>query len=516
MSKKIQTAAAVLILVAVTAFILKARTPEQPVGDNGSAGGISVSAVPPESIPSTADSIPAVSGGDAHFFMKTADTESLFLLISAVTDIFGADMSKSTRGGCDFVKNFLSASDELSVSAKLGSGFELYASMFVDEEKFDALIAEGNGGAMRAEKLETSPQGEGAVSWTLRPAGWNASKDVIYVTKRRSQGRNLVNCALSPLAAGEMKLAEDDPSKRFKIERNTEGENFALLKLTPEAPASSDVNEFITGELSWDRNDLRIHIRTFTDIADYMRSGRLRRVSDFVPSEPVIAGDGDPVLFVSVDPMFVSRAAFPDKEDPVRYMLDAYFWKIPSLITKESAAVLRRSRIYAVATSKVDALDTAYVMLESDERGAVGRLYALAGVFLGSPVKIVGWDSAYNVISAEDREYEVILGRIGNSVILGAGKPAAYGTAAEPPPEIKKIASPSNSLAAAVSSKILSVKIGKPKETLLWHIEKFLREHGSSGAVFNAANLKKIDSFSLTETPGGMGEIYITLKELEK
>jgi hypothetical protein len=310
-----------------------------------------------------------------------------------------------------------------------------------------------------------------------------------------------------------MKLAWDDPSKRFAIERHTEGENFARLKLKRDEPPGGA--DSITGELSWNRTGGEVRIRTFTDVADYwMRNDTPASITDFVPSEPVIAGEGDLAFFSCIDTLFACRVAFPGEKDPISYIVDKFlFREIPVMFKGGLASILKRSRIYAAATVKGDVLNTAYLMIESDARTAVNMLYGLASFALGPSVEIDGWDSAY-VISSGDKDVGSILGRRGDFIIFGVGGPAGYGTSRKPPPEIKKIASPSNAFGISVSSAILTAKISGTGETVGQLMEKSLREDGTALDV--TANLEKIDSFSLTETPDGRGEMYITLKELEK
>lgn len=524
MSKKVRIIAVALALVLATgAFILKNRMPERPASDTGEISAPVAGRVPAEDAPSAADAIPAESDtrsnddGLAKFFMSTSDTESFSSLMSLLMLPVLAAPPKSVapqdfRDTFDFMMKFLSSADEFSVYAENDRGFNFYASMFMDEGKLGEFIAEGNGRFLRVEQMEASIAGPDSMSWMLRPMPLERSGDVVYMTERRSRGRNLVSFAPSPDAVSAMNLAWDDPSKRFAYAKNIDGENFVKMKFKTGEPAQPGGADSIAGELSWSRTDSGVHIRTFTDAADYYMWDLPTASSfDFAPSKPVIIGDGELALFSCVDPFFTCRFAFPEGNDPVNQILD-HFPQIPAMLRTSLAAILKRSRIYAAVTTKGDVLRTAYVMLESDERTAVNALYGLASLPRWTSVKIDGWDSAYR-ISSKDIIGGVMLGRRGNFVILGVGDPAAYGMTGELPPEMRKIASPSNAFGISASSAILSVKIGENGETVGRHIEKSMLERG---VRFDAADLKKIDSFSWNETPDGRGEIYITFKELEK
>ncbi|MDR3320971.1 MAG: hypothetical protein LBS93_00870, partial [Synergistaceae bacterium] len=154
-----------------------------------------------------------------------------------------------------------------------------------------------------------------------------------------------------------------------------------------------------------------------------------------------ILGDGDLVMFFTVDMPYVCFSIFPDRTDSVQAAIDAVREfspdgeGVPAIFADDVRTLLASSRLSLAAVMDGDAkkVNQAYAVVESEASGPIDRLFTIAQIFINRPAAIEGWDSAYSITDGFVSESPFVLARKSNALMIGIGTPEAYGRMANVP-----------------------------------------------------------------------------------
>jgi hypothetical protein len=524
--KKIFIAVLVLALAVISVLGIKKYAPRfgAPAGDVApKEETTATSGIEKAEVFSPKYAIPSASPNGGMVVAEIADTRSLrkivpyalLFLETASGDVTQADSRLNREDiakGLSFLdktEDFLDAAEGVAFYA--ASADKFYVSLSVDGDKFDKFAESGDGSLMKREKWDISSDANasaGRDAWILKPSSPEISEEPLYMTRWNAGGRDVVNIASGAEEIGEMTEAAENPEKRLRVARKTEGENFVAVNF-PEPVEMMGGLSFAQAETSWSVKDNKLEIRSYSD----MYAPVAARLTDrtFVPGAVPLPGDGEVALFASVDPAFCISASFPTEPDPIKKAFDLWGASIPPQFTANIEDVLRNCRISAVIVAKDQSIDTAYLVIEAEARETLDKLYELARLLAGSPVQLDGWDSAFELNL--DRQFKTIMARHEGMILVGMGEVASFNKKAGvsagvvPPPDASRV------LALTATSRILEVKAPGTEETLRNMIEKRLASRNVPEALRNIARLDRLERFAFTHSLDGKGEINITFKE---
>ncbi|MDR0652946.1 MAG: hypothetical protein LBG12_06520 [Synergistaceae bacterium] len=464
-----------------------------------------------QAVPSAADAMPGGESGEAYFFMRVSDMETLAGAVSWIdgigarleTDAYrplaGKLSSEDIAGAASVISSFstlLASSENIALYSSSGvdGRDDLFVSIAARNEKLDALISGDFAGFMSDGRYRAVAQNENR--WTVRAADGDGNADSLLISRERSGDFSLVCLSDSEESLGRMKAAVSEPSKRLKIYSRTEGEN--CMRLVMPKPYSVGRTAFTEAEVSWDRDDRHVGFRFFTD-AKNLRA--LRPSSEDSVSAPSIYGTGETAMFLAADPAFFIRAALPNENDPVNYTVEKYTPSLISPLRERLEAVLSDCRITAAANAEGDNLRSAYVSITSGTEDALAELFAFAGLFFVPCAKPDGWDAAYAVPLRQNLEAR-LAARHGEAALL-LGNLAEFERRREAPPDITALMQPGNPLAFRVSDAFFKARPPGAGSSI--------RENLKSEAAKRGANvilpwIDKIDSLTVTQSADGLTE----------
>ncbi|MDR0652180.1 MAG: hypothetical protein LBG12_02625 [Synergistaceae bacterium] len=506
MGKKIFTAALVIILVAIAAFGVKkyVLSPEKETAAK---------------VFSPEYAIPSAAPDEGAVVVKIIDTRSLRRIVPRVSSYLETNSEDITRDrlrdiakGFSFLDKanaFLDAVDSLAVSVTPDG--EFYASLSVDGEKFDKFAASDDSSFMRLERWDGANIPSGGDAWILKSFPPEIADKPLYMMRWRVGEQNVVNIASEAEKIGEMTEAAGNPEKRLNVARKTEGENFVVLNLRE--PVEMNGFSLSHAETSWNVKDDGLEIRWYSDMYAPIVAHLTERT--FSPGAVPMLGDGEVAFFADIDPAFFISASFPTEPDPIKKALETRGASIPPLFAAGVEDILRNCRISAVAVVKGQAIDTAYMVIETEARGSIDKLYGLARLLAGSSIQLDGWDSAFEV--KIDPRFNVIAAQHGGVVLLGIGNAVSFGKKARVPADVVPPPDTSRALVLTATSRILNVKAPSMDETLMDAIKKYQSERNTPVALQNIELLDRLmdrlDRFAFTQSLDGRGEMNITFKE---
>ena len=504
MAKKIIVLAAALVLIAAGYYILerqRATEPEEAI-----------------QISSPSDAIPAIDGVSAYMLVQVDDTDSLHSAMSylpVLADAIGRlPLPNGTLGEPPDARRIAEAVDFLSKARELVGAADamalyvasadvpaVYVSMFVDDEKFDPLVADGDRQLTRMEEW-TGRAGDGG-AWILNQA--TPEGDALYMTRRHIGDKSVVNISGEEEGLDAMLAAVSDPSKRVIAERRTEETNFFRIKL--EEPAG--MGEWFVGEteLSWSRSDEHVAIRWFSDMFEDI-SG-MTTSGNFEPAPPPILGDGELAMLASADPMFFIHTMFPNEEDPAKAFFERFGMGITAQFAGELEAIMRECRISAAVVTNGDAVSTAYLVIDTAAERALDRLYGMASLFLGSGRELAGWDSILNIPTGTP--INAIAARRGGTILIGVGDFEEYTRSAKTHGNLETVTSKSNVFGITAVPGRLNVSEGFLASMLRAGVLNFLEPFLPFAELGDNADLDWVDHFTATQSMnGGIGvDIYL-------
>jgi hypothetical protein len=379
----------------------------------------------------------------------------------------------------------------MTVYSPFGGDNMIYAAFAVDGARFDALMSRE---PERGFRVVDRPDSD---SWTLEISSGGS----LYVTRRRSGERSLVYASNSREGLKEMERAAADASERLSPPRNTEGENrVSLIFADAVLGRGFSLRE---AEASWSTDGDGIRVTYFTDLSANVQNAPPK--SDFVPQAVYLFGEGRPALFASVDPAYLLRAVYYDDADPVKAALESVKTRLTPVLFSDIEAILKNCRLSAAVVAKDGLVDTAYVILDTDELESLGRIFSFVGVFLTKTAGPDGWET-YDLPMKNGRAFAA---RVGRFAILGLGDARAYAASGELPADIAGMCDASCVAGVFASSELLSLRapgIGKT----LGDILSERRQSGSQGLAALAEGMKDMERFSVTHSADGRGDINIT------
>jgi hypothetical protein len=442
-----------------------------------------------------------------HFFVSASDTRTLSYLLSRVAESASRTAARDLPGMADspdmleragllvYLGDFIGAADEMTVYSPFDGGNRTYAAFAVDSAKLDALMSGAPERRFRvADRPDERPGGD---SWTLETPGGSS----LYAMRRRLGERSLLCASNSEEGLREMERAAADTSARFSPQRKTEGQNHVSINFA--APVLGRGFSLREAEASWNTDSEGIRVRYFTDLSTL--GANVPQKSDFIPETVGLFGEGRPVLFATVDPAYLLRTAYPDAADPVKTALESIKARLTPVIFSDIEAILKNCRLSAAVVAKGGSIDAAYVILDTDELEALGKIFSFSGMFLTKTAGPDGWET-YNLPMKNGRAFAARMGRF---AMLGLGDARVYAARRELPDDIAGMFDASCGAGFFASSELLSLRapgIGKTLDDVL--AER--RPGDSEGWAALAASLKNMERISVTHSTNGRGDINIT------
>ncbi|MDR1579495.1 MAG: hypothetical protein LBS35_04000 [Synergistaceae bacterium] len=469
--------------------------------------------IPEKAASSAADAMPGGEPGEAYFFMRVSDMKTLAGVISWIEGLSAGHeandyqpltgkLSSADIAGVASVmrslKILLDASENIAVYSSSGEDGRdnLFVSIAARNEKIDALISGGFVRSILGGKYRAVAQNENR--WTVRAVNSGGYADSFLISRERSGDFSMVCLSDSEESLERMKEAVSEPSRRLKINLRTKGENYIRL-VTPK-PYSAGGTAFTEAEVSWSRDDSHFGFSFFTDAKNLSALRSSSEASENSVSAPSIYGTGETAMFIAADPAFFIRAALPNENDPVKYMVEKYAPSLIPALRGRIEAVLRDCRITAAANAEGENLREAYVSMTSGAEDALAELCSFAGMFFAPRAKPDGWDAAYAVPLRQDLEVCLAVRR-GEAALL-FGNSAGLARRRETPPDAAALISPGSPLALRVTDAFFRARLPGGAS---------IRENLKSEAAKRGANdiapwIEKIDSLTVTQSADGLTE----------
>jgi hypothetical protein len=468
--------------------------------------------VKPESV-SPADSLPALLE-PAYFYMSASDVKTISSFLSWLSEAaFEADPVRSRPVSGDlgeaaglfrFLADAADSSEGMALCVTSGDRAETYASFVMRGEKFDAFAAGVN--ERRGYRLDelTGETRDGPDVWKLRIVSGDVSSDLCYVARRRIAEKDVVMAASDEGSIEAMNDAIDDPSKRMTPALYTEGGNRVQLRFA--APIANGLSPGVL-EASWVRDERGIGVKTYSDI--YSRAAFSLAGRDIAGETAPILGEGEAVMYASINPAFILHAAFPQESDPIKFALGRAASALPALVSAELERVLGNCRLSAVIVREETSPSAAYLILQTAEDEALQKLINFAALFFSPETAAEGWNEAYAVPSG--RGFSASLAAKKGMALLGVGDLRAHGKKNESTREDASLVSSSGALAFFISSGLFSMKSSEGGKT----IGEILAEHASAREIpeFLLGALKSMERVELSLEPNGWGNLDIVLKK---
>jgi hypothetical protein len=296
------------------------------------------------------------------------------------------------------------------------------------------------------------------------------------------------------------------------MERKTEGPNFAgFTSMKPlEATEELTWNE---AEVSWNISEERVAIQWFSDLFD----GFARLASrDFAPASTPMMGEGNLAFFGTADPAFFIYAMFPNERDSIKSFVNRFGKQIPAVVLAQFAgdieAILRQCRISAVLVTKDEAVNTAYLLVDTAAARSVDKLYGLASLFLGAGMRLERWDSAHIVPTGANAS--ALVAKKGGTILVGWGDFYEYERTGAVSADVVKIAALSEgAFGVTAIPRHLRVKEGPIADILADALGEYSERAGVLGEFKDALDYERVENFTLNQSFGGRLDIDITLRK---
>jgi hypothetical protein len=303
-----------------------------------------------------------------------------------------------------------------------------------------------------------------------------------------------------------MNDAFDDPSKRMVPALYTDGGNRVQLRFAAPVPVANGPSLGVL-EASWVRDERGIGVKTYSDI--YSRAAFRLAGRDIAGDAAPILGEGEAVMYASLDPAFILHAAFLQESDPIKFALERSASALPAQISAELEKVLGNCRLSAVIVKEETVPSAAYLILQTAEDEALQKLINFAAMFFSPEAVAEGWDEAYAVPAGIGVRASLAAKK--GMALLGVGDLRAHGKKNEFPGEDASLVSSSEALTFFLSSGLFSMKSSEGGKT----IGEILDEHASARETpeFLLGALKNMERVKLSLEPNGWGNLNIVFKE---
>lgn len=455
-------------------------------------------------------SIPNV-GAEGRFYMSITAADTLSDIVSSLIDMRANADIAGALGVLNSLNDIIEASDEVTLFVPTGEEKTAYISFASGGGKFDAFISRAEAAKDRflLDKWTDGTRREGEEAWTLRIVSGDVAGDKIYLTRRMVEGVSVINASTSDAAIDAMRAAMDDPPARFSPARRTDGENVIMAKMAE----PTLIGGFLLGEIeaSWtfeesEENGNGMRVQCFTDMFDRAPTAPPNRY--FVPAKTSVFGDGELVLYASIDPAYFLYAAFPLESDPIKFALGEISGATPSILTTDVGNIIGDCRLSAAATLRENMLESAYILIDTGAEASLDRLFTLAGVFLRKGAKVDGWDTYTMPHEAGNIGF---VARRGNVALLGLGEVESYAKKIDASPAAEAVSSRSNPLGLFVESgKLMSAKSPGSDKNLRDRLMEARGKMPDELANIIPAMIH-IRRFSLTQSANGLTTIDISL-----
>ncbi|MDR0652076.1 MAG: DUF4339 domain-containing protein [Synergistaceae bacterium] len=445
------------------------------------------------SVPVTEQALPSVNGGDS-IVLKVSDMEILRSLLfgveSAISSLgpgianegpVGENILPRVKSSIEDLRGLFEMMDEMSVLLAPSDGPAVYAS-FV-----------GKGGAL--DIFMSRPQAFfSARTWNSDPdgktTGWRISVSpledpVLYVLKRPYGERDIVYAARTEEGVEAMLSASRGETGRFIPERATFGRDFlqikfpngftygAIEKAFPPLSGTQRIQTARTGKVLWTMSETSWtkegNVLEYDTYGDFLtRNPGLAANMPKITRETKFLGDGELTCFIAVDAGFMMECVFPGSADPIGETLETFYGRRSKIAAAGDRleAVLENARLSAVCTEKNGHVQTAYLLLETDEEEPLDefwRTYApFAATLGGEPLNLDGWNSA---ISVRIPFYggsgsNIVFAHRRGALLLGIGEPANFAKSVPIKSEYQDYISPENVANIIVSPKFYDTLLG--------------------------------------------------------
>ncbi|MDR1481968.1 MAG: hypothetical protein LBI74_05020 [Synergistaceae bacterium] len=340
------------------------------------------------------------------------------------------------------ISGILDVADDLSALVVSGdSGMRLYMSFFSDAGEFGRWLADGDGASLSPLKWETKYAGKNDEAWTMTVDATLFSDSIsLYAIKRRYSSYDLVIISDSEEGIVKMNDAEKKNGARLEIKRHNSGPDYVQLHARLPMHGRDGTTSSVS-EIAWVEDDNSAHMQVYSDAFPSMTERSVPK-SGLKGNLPML-GKGDLALVSAVDVPFLCFSMFPTAADPVGVFLSNFTsGRLSNAQTQDLTTILEHGRIsvVVVADPSKNEPSVAYVVVESDAAESMDRLFSLASLFLGSPVNLPGWKSAYS--SPMVRGQSVIAARRSNAILFGIGRAEEYTQSLTIPEDIGDFADP--------------------------------------------------------------------------
>jgi hypothetical protein len=421
---------ALIVLIAVGVGTMGTR------GGFGGLGGPDAADEPAGGVVGPEIALPDVAPDGEYVFLKLAHPEELGSALSSL----GGVITRITEDGglsalisknldlteaptvidaLDEMADFLDDTEQIALLLT-SPDMTAYVSLFADDESFDKFISPPAGSLRKVDEW----RGDG---WQISLGG----SPLFYMTKKPYGDSNLVMVSISEDGTDAMTAASGRSSFVPPDDRRTSGADYFQARVSPEPLEGMEwMSERgpLFFELSWLNDGNKTDFHSFADIYGRLESNI--RSSDIKGGFPIL-GDGDLVMFLTVDMPYACFALFPDRDDPVQAFLDTANEfspdgvGVPTIFAEDLKALLSNSRLSFAMIMGDQKVNQAYAVVESGISGPIDRLFTMAQLLINRPAVIEGWDSAYSIDVPEIKS-SFVLARKGDSLMIGLGTPAAY------------------------------------------------------------------------------------------
>lgn len=480
--RKLAAAAAAIIIIVIAALAVShfggggGGSPLAPAG----AGGI-------------ARTIPAFDSKADHFALCITDTSSLRSLADSAKEFIGslrdksnadkfilvlrtlsensnADLpdpveivdvlleAESSVGGA---AKFLSAADELAV---LVTSSDAMLSFMTDDERFAGLLDSVRSSGAEVIKWET-PLAKDGEAWLIRGMlrGVPLLEDPdMYVLKLTSGSRSAAAVSLSQET---VERAADAWSGKAAaaIDRKLSSPNFINFR----ASNFDDSAHGAAAEMAWQTSG---NVTTIESVVDSAFRGGTIRTSGLEDRPVPVYGEGDPLMLVTLDVPYLFSLALPEEDDPIeagiRALEGQIGMSIPGTIRSDIMKILAGCRasagaFYDKAASNISA---AYLLAEMKDSSALSKYLAPLFMFMDTE-RVEGWEP-FAVLDTVSGDMKAVLGKKGDTLMIGIGRPEAYASRPKLPAQIAD-----SSSKGAIVSMYLDLKPFKDNRTPLDEID---------------------------------------------
>ncbi|MDR3332495.1 MAG: hypothetical protein LBT08_07690 [Synergistaceae bacterium] len=313
---------------------------------------------------------------------------------------------------------------------------EIFVSLYADGGVFSKWLLEGDGAEYSPVRWEVANTGGRDEAWTLETG--LPGLDLLYVLKRPEAGLDLIIISDSEAGVRRMLSARGSARDRLVVKRYNAGPDYLQLKMKVPLIGRAGTATGVS-EVAWVEDDASAHLQIYSDAYSSMTSRSVPKSG--IEGNLPLMGSGDLAMVMALDIPFVCFGAFPTAQDPVDTFLSEVGGDLPAAQIKDIKTILEQGRISAVLVidEEKDEPNTAYLVMESKASEQMDRLFALASLFLKSPVEIPGWNSSY---AASIGDISVVAAHREGALLLGIGRAEDFGQKPYVPVDIGDFAAP--------------------------------------------------------------------------